>query len=79
MLISDSLFSARLVLKKILEIVNDEERQCAYLAVQLLDCLMVNCGYPIRYLMTRKENLNLLVLKFPPSPNVLFLAEENDF
>ena len=31
---------------------------------------MVNCGYPIRFLMSRKENLNLLVKKFPPAPNV---------
>lgn len=40
------------------------------ICLQLLDCLMVNCGYPVRFLMTRKENLNRLVERFPPSPSV---------
>lgn len=31
---------------------------------------MVNCGFAVRFYMTRKEYLNLLVKRFPPSPNV---------
>ncbi len=31
---------------------------------------MVNAGYPIRYLMSRKENLNKLVKSFPAGPSV---------
>lgn len=54
-----------------LKIASDEiDRQASFLAVQLLDCLMVNCGYPVRFYMTRKEYLNLLVKRFPPSPSV---------
>jgi hypothetical protein len=30
---------------------------------------MVNCGYSVRFIMSRKENLNLLVERFPPTPS----------
>jgi hypothetical protein len=32
---------------------------------------MVNCGYAVRFYMTRKEYLNMLVKRFPPSPTVI--------
>ena len=31
---------------------------------------MVNSGYSVRFYMTRKEYMNSLVKRFPPSPSV---------
>ena len=35
---------------------------------------MVNCGYAVRFYTTRKEYLNMLVKRFPPSPTVIKIA-----
>lgn len=40
---------------------------------------MVNCGYAVRFYMTRKEYLNLLVKRFPPSPSVNGIYDQFDF
>lgn len=37
-----------------------------YLALNLLDLLVINCGYPVHLVVTKKDFLNKLVYRFPP-------------
>lgn len=36
---------------------------------QILDTLVVNCGYPVQLAISKRDFLNKLVFRFPPGPN----------
>ncbi len=39
------------------------------LALFLLDMMMINCGYPVHLAVSKRDFLNKLVYRFPPSPS----------
>lgn len=54
----------------VVTLVNDPSTMQCFLALSLLDLLMVNCGYPVRFYVSKKDYLNKLVFRFPGQPNV---------
>lgn len=50
------------------KLVNSKDPQVSELAIQLLDILVKNCGYPFHLQISRKEFLNELVKRFPERP-----------
>lgn len=40
-----------------------------FLALSLLDSVVINCGYPAHLMVSKKDFLNRLVYRFPPQPD----------
>lgn len=59
--------NARPVLSATLSYINSFDNRRAFFAVNLMETLMLNGGFPVRFLMSRKEMLNELVKRFPAS------------
>lgn len=56
----------------IVKLINQRDPQTAKLALDLLDNLVKNCGYPFHLQISRKEFLNELVKKFPERPTLRY-------
>lgn len=54
------------------KLINQKDPQTARLALDLLDNLVKNCGYPFHLQISRKEFLNELVKKFPERPTLRY-------
>ncbi|ODV98384.1 hypothetical protein PACTADRAFT_48159 [Pachysolen tannophilus NRRL Y-2460] len=50
------------------KLINSRDPRISELAIQLLDVLVKNCGYPFHLQISRKEFLNELVKRFPERP-----------
>lgn len=59
---------ARPILDRILECVNGFDRRQSFFALNLLEVLVLNGGFPVRFVVSRKEWLNSLVRRFPAAP-----------
>jgi hypothetical protein len=60
--------NARIALDKVLDYVNGYDKRHAFFALNLLEVLMLNGGFPVRFVVSRKEWLNALVKQFPAAP-----------
>lgn len=54
------------------KLINQRDPLTSKLALQLLDNLVKNCGYPFHLQISRKEFLNELVKKFPERPTLRY-------
>ena len=60
--------NARPVITSILSYVNGFDNRRSFFALNLLETLMLNGGFPVRFLVSRKESLNELARRFPAAP-----------
>lgn len=67
---NDNAFSARQAVNHLGKLINDASPMRCYLALNLLDLLVINCGYPVHLMVAKKDFLNKLVYRFPPQPDV---------
>ena len=57
--------NARIALDRIIHHVNGFDDRRAFFALNLLEVIMLNGGFPVRFLVSRKDFLNSLVSRFP--------------
>lgn len=50
--------------------VKREQVREVMLAISLLDHLVINCGYPIHLLVSKRDFMNAFVYRFPPNSKV---------
>lgn len=60
--------NARVVLDRVQSFINGYDKRNAFFALNLLEVLMLNGGFPVRFIVSRKEWLNALVKRFPAAP-----------
>lgn len=58
--------SARTAVNHLAKLINQPSLMKCYLALNLLDLLVINCGYPVHLVVSKKDFLNKLVYRFPP-------------
>lgn len=64
--------SAREAAITIVKLINSKDTHTAIFAIELLDVLVKNCGFPFHLQISRKDFLNELVKRFPERPPIRY-------